>query len=97
MRRRPSRSDATRQASGSVCKKSKFRRLHVTDHAILRFLERGGVVDVSAVRRALADLLGRAAGSAEVIGGDYRIRVAGLDFVCVEDRVVTVIDPKGRT
>ena len=55
------------------------------------------MVDVSAVRRALADLLGRAAGSAEVIGGDYRIRVAGLDFVCVDDRVVTVIDTKGRT
>lgn len=68
----------------------------MTDHAVMRFIERSGMLDVRGIRDELADKLGRAAAAAEIIGGSYRIRVDNLDFVCVDDRVVTVIDTKGR-
>lgn len=67
----------------------------VTDHALLRFLERGGGLDVEGVRRAIADGLARAHGAARAIGADnFLIKADGLVFVLRGDRLVTVIEDR---
>ena len=68
----------------------------VTDHALLRFLERAGGLDVEGVRRAIADGLGRAHGAARAIGAEnFQIRAEGLVWVMHGDKLVTVLDEHG--
>jgi hypothetical protein len=63
----------------------------VTDHALLRFLERAGGLDVEGVRRAIADGLGRAHAAARAIGAEsYQIRADGFVWVMAGDKLVTV-------
>ena len=65
----------------------------VTDHALLRFLERAGGLDVVGVRRAISDGLGRAHGAARAIGAEkFLIKVDGLVFVLRGDKLITVLD-----
>lgn len=59
----------------------------VTDHAVLRYLERAKGVDVRAIRRHIADLVRRGVEKQ----GDAVV-VEGVKFVLVENRVVTVLD-----
>ncbi|MTW19112.1 hypothetical protein GJ689_23210 [Rhodoplanes serenus] len=66
--------------------------IRVSDHAVLRFLEREGGLDVEAVRRALAASVARAVVAAEAIDGrDYRIVTDTSTFVVVSGVVVTVL------
>ena len=58
----------------------------VTDHAVLRYLERAKGVDVHAVRRHIADLVRRGVEKQ----GDAVV-VEGVKFVLVENRVVTTV------
>lgn len=64
----------------------------VSDHAVLRWLEREGGLDVEAVRRALAASVGRAVAAADRVGGGrYRIVTDTSTFVVVSGVVVTVL------
>jgi hypothetical protein len=65
----------------------------VSDHALVRFLERGGGLQVEAVRAALAASLARAALAAELIGSTRYVIIAdGLRYVVENGVLVTVLD-----
>lgn len=67
----------------------------ITDHALIRFLDRSGV-NVEAVRRAMADALAGAHGAALAIGGgDHLIVVDGMTFVVRAGSVATVLVDNG--
>jgi hypothetical protein len=64
----------------------------VSDHAVLRFLERVHGLDIEAVRAEIAWRAERGAAAAEVIGEmQYRIVWPGFTLVVRGERVVTVI------
>lgn len=68
----------------------------ITDHALLRFLERAGGLDVEELRASLAASLQRAHSAARsVSSSDYLIRADGLLYVVRESRVTTILDDKG--
>ncbi|MBW7968155.1 hypothetical protein [Bradyrhizobium sp. BR 10289] len=70
------------------------RPLRVCDHALLRFIERVGGLDVEGLRRHLAESLNRAAGAAEQLGQrDMTIAADGFHYVVVKGVVVTVLTP----
>lgn len=63
----------------------------LTDHALIRLLERSGL-DVEAVRSAVEQALARAHATAEALGGpDHLITIEGLTFVVRGGDVVTVL------
>ena len=67
-------------------------RPRISDHALLRFLARGGGLDVDGVRSAMADALVRAADAAGQLGASqYAIITDGLVFVVRDGVVVTVM------
>lgn len=67
-------------------------RPRLTDHALVRVLERGGF-DVETVRSAIEEALSAAHGAAVALGGfDHIITVDGLSFVVRGGNVTTVID-----
>ncbi len=67
--------------------------IHITDHALVRFLERAGGLDVPALRRQLSDALGRASRCAEQIDAkNFSVKSDGLTFVVMEGNCVTVMD-----
>lgn len=72
----------------------------VTDHALLRYIERGHGCDVEAMRRDLAQRLQRAAAAAEKIGpSQYHVALDGLHFVVRDGKVTTILlneDPTGH-
>lgn len=59
----------------------------VTDHAVLRFIERAHGVDIDGIRRHIARQVARG-----VERGGVAVIVEGVKFVLVEHRVVTVLD-----
>lgn len=69
--------------------------LQVSDHALVRFLQRVAGVDVEALRVEIARSLDRAAVAAERIGGgDYTIRAEGVTYR-IKKGVVTTVYPGG--
>lgn len=65
------------------------RKVRVTDHAVLRFLERAGGFDIEKLRRAIEKKIYRSAPE-----GATGIKVDGVNFVIVSDgdmRVVTTV------
>lgn len=65
----------------------------VSDHALLRFMERAGGMPVETVRHALAASLERAFTAAEAMGGgEFSIAADGFVFVVRGGQVVTVLD-----
>lgn len=67
----------------------------VSDHALLRFLDRAGGLAVEQLRAQLEASLDRAGAAAEAIGGgDYLITADGLVYV-VRDGTVTTVLPEG--
>ena len=71
--------------------------LHVSDHALLRFLERAGALDVEAIRRLLAASLARAAKVAQSLDqGEYAIKKDGMVYVVIDGRVVTIMEDPGH-
>jgi hypothetical protein len=67
----------------------------VSDHALLRILERSGI-DIEGVRSAVADALARSHALAESLGtSDHLITVDGLTFVVRGGTVTTVIRSRG--
>lgn len=70
-------------------------QIRVSDHALVRFLQRAGGFDVDAVRSAIEQSLERAALAAISIGeDDYTIRADGLTYI-VRGHVVVTILPAG--
>ena len=64
----------------------------VSDHAVLRFLEREGGLDVEAVRRAMAASIARAVAVADKLdGASYKVVTTGVTFVVEGGVVVTVV------
>ncbi|SFD72979.1 hypothetical protein SAMN05428997_14627 [Bosea sp. CRIB-10] len=71
--------------------------IRVTDHALVRFLQRSGAADVEQLRWTIAAGLERGRRAAERIGlVDYVIVADGLKFVVEAGVVVTVLDPGMR-
>jgi hypothetical protein len=66
--------------------------IRVSDHALVRFLDRAGGLDVETVREHLAVSLGRAALAADRIGlASYVIVADGLRYVVDNGTLVTVL------
>jgi hypothetical protein len=65
--------------------------VHITDHALVRFLERAGGHEIDAIREALAESLRRAASAARDLGSsDYEVLADGLRYVIKRNCLVTV-------
>ena len=70
------------------------RPLRVCDHALLRFIERVGGLDVEDLRRRLAESLDRAVGAAELLGqSEMTIAADGNRYIVVKGVLVTVLAP----
>lgn len=70
-------------------------RIGVSDHALLRFLERGGGLCIEELRQRLNASLDRAHAAARTVSsGDYLIKADGLIYVVRGDTVTTVLDDK---
>jgi len=66
-------------------------RWDVTDHAVIRYLERVKAVDVTAIREEIASIVDRASERVPVKGDATGLVANGLTFVVTGDgRVVTV-------
>lgn len=69
------------------------RPIHVTDHALVRFLERAGALDVERLRGLIANSLERGRKAAERAGlADFTIVVDGLCYVVEGGSLVAVTD-----
>lgn len=67
-------------------------KLHVSDHALVRFLERAGGYKIEPIRTELALSLERASDAARTIREkEYSIRADGLVYVIKNDIVTTVL------
>ncbi|WEK00618.1 MAG: hypothetical protein P0Y59_02685 [Candidatus Sphingomonas phytovorans] len=68
--------------------------IHVTDHALLRYLDLFENINVELTRRMLEGLFARAQGAVDLIGGgDYIIRHDGYEFIVRAGRIATVLPP----
>lgn len=69
----------------------------VSDHALLRFLERAGGLDIEELRARLANSLARAHDAAISIGADnYLIKADGLLYVVRGETVATVLEERSE-
>lgn len=70
----------------------------ITDHALVRFVERAGGLEIEQLRADLSESLERAYDTARAISAsDFLIRVDGLLYVVRGDAVVSVIDDRNAT
>lgn len=68
------------------------RQFRVCDHALLRFIERVGGLDVEQLRSTLEGSLNRAAGVAAELGAQEMVVIAdGVKYVVIKGIVVTVL------
>lgn len=68
----------------------------ISDHALLRFMERGAGIEVEALRAHLAASLARAHRAARSLSdSDYLIKADWLTFVVRGDVVTTVLNDAG--
>lgn len=71
--------------------------IRVTDHALVRFLQRVGGLDIEAVREALTTSLKRAQVVADGVGKrNYNVLADGIVYVVRDGVVVTVLPAAGR-
>lgn len=76
---------------------AKHKPVEISNHAMLRWLERSGVVDIEAMRTALSAALDRAvAASAAIGGGECLILSNGLVYVIRDNVLITVVPDDGR-
>lgn len=70
--------------------------IDVSDHALLRILERAGGVDIEALRQAVAQSIARSVAAAELIGvTEYTVVADGFHYIVCNGRLVTVYpEPK---
>jgi len=68
-------------------------RIRVSDHALVRFLERAGGFDIETLRGAIEASLSRAVMAAGKIGtNDVVVAADGLRYVVTNNTVVTILD-----
>jgi hypothetical protein len=67
----------------------------VSDHALLRFLERAGGLDIEGLRKSLASRWPRPCGGEEPRRSDYLIRSDGMLYVVRGETLTTVLEDKG--
>ena len=66
--------------------------LRISDHALVRFLDRAGGLDVEGLRVRIERALARAAMVADRVGArDYAIHADGLTYHVRDGTVVTVV------
>lgn len=66
--------------------------LHVSDHALIRFLERAGGLDVDGLRKHISTSLQRAAKAAVTLGqAEYSIHADGVSYIIKNSTVTTVL------
>lgn len=66
--------------------------IRVTDHAVLRYMERVHNVDTEAFREALrAEVSSTAAAVGAAVGGYYAVRRGGYRYICEGNRIITVV------
>jgi hypothetical protein len=71
--------------------------VNVSDHALVRFLERAGGLDVESLRASLGASLSRAGKAAKAIGaGEFAVKADGLVYVIERGVVVTVLSDHMR-
>ena len=71
--------------------------IQVSDHALVRFLERAGGFRPEPLRAAIAESLARAHHAARRMGQTrFKIVADGLAYVVVDGVVVTITDEGGR-
>ena len=69
--------------------------IHVSDHALLRFLERLAGLDTDELRLKLGKSLERARRAADQLGADeYTIKAGGIVYVIKDNTLVTLFEPK---
>lgn len=67
--------------------------VRVSDHALLRFIERAGGMDIETLRAALEGSLKRAIAAADEIGmRDVVVNADGLQYIVRNGVVITVLD-----
>ena len=72
-------------------------RIEISDHALVRWLERTGLVDFSPIKEALAESLSEAAGAALELGvGEFLILADGMVYVVRDRTLVTAVPEDGR-
>lgn len=76
-----------------------FRRdlvLRVTDHALVRFLERAGGFDVQGLRTSIQASLNRAVAAADEIGtSTFTVRADGLLYIIKSGALITILEDRG--
>ncbi|WP_336812274.1 hypothetical protein [Bosea sp. MMO-172] len=71
--------------------------IRVTDHALVRFLERSGALDVERLRAMISGSLERGRKIAERAGiAEYTISADGLKYIVEDGELVTVLDSSMR-
>lgn len=72
--------------------------IHISDHAVLRYLERTGRVDVVGIRADLAKRIDLCAAAAVRIGisGTYAVRIDGVKLLIVGSTATAVTALPGR-
>lgn len=73
------------------------RRVEISDHALVRWLERTGLGDFEPIREAIAESLAAATGAALELGvGEFLVLADGLVYLVRNRTVVTVVSEDGR-
>ncbi|MFZ5739625.1 MAG: hypothetical protein ACOY6K_22385 [Pseudomonadota bacterium] len=76
---------------------TKLADVRVSDHALLRFLEKAGGLDVETLRRAMSASIERATAMADKLGADeYAIVVDGFRYIVRCGTVTTVQEDQRR-
>lgn len=76
---------------------TKAGRLEVSDHALVRWMQRTGLADLEPIREQLRRSLSNAAEAAMAIGvGEFLVLADGMVFVVRDGIVVTVVPEDGR-
>lgn len=74
-----------------------MKKLHVTDHAAMRFLERGVGFDIEMLKRSVSDALDNAFQAGVKLGvSNFLILSGGEVYVVRDGALVTVVPDDGR-
>lgn len=70
-----------------------MKKIAITDHALVQFLQRGGRIDMTSLRLQMQEGLARAASVAGALGqSNFTVKCNGLTYVIVDGVCVTVLD-----
>ena len=72
--------------------------IRVTDHAVVRWIERAHGIDVAAIRRQIVSKVTRSVDLAEQLDerGNVTVVLDGVRYVVRDHRVITILPALGR-